>query len=129
MRLSRGVWFLLLNPDVTVREDFLDSVRALANRLDRDEPRTGIVGLGVRNGDGSRQPSTGPFPTLLGTLTRLLLPRAWRKCHLLFPSSSQEVPWPRAGACWWVGGGWADWGALARASFFYTKVLTCAGVA
>jgi GT2 family glycosyltransferase len=93
VRLSRGDWILLLNPDVTIRNDFLNSVRALADRLDRDEPRTGIVGLDVRNADGSRQPSTGPFPTLLGTLARLLLPRAWRKCHLLSPARSEEVPW------------------------------------
>ncbi|MBI1918078.1 MAG: glycosyltransferase family 2 protein [Planctomycetes bacterium] len=92
-RLSRGRWILLLNPDVTVGADFLEGVQALADRLDRDEPQTGIVGLGVRNDDGSRQPSTGPFPTLLVTLSRLLLPRAWRKCHLLSPTRSQEVPW------------------------------------
>src|SRR5262249_19825450 len=76
----------------TVGARFLDRVRALADRLDRDEPQTGLVGLGVRNDDGSHQPSTGPFPTLLGTLSRLLLPRCWRKCHLRSPSRSQEVP-------------------------------------
>src|SRR5262245_50528769 len=78
VRLRLGRWLLLLNPDVTVGDDFLDGVLALTIRLDRDEPRVGIVGLGVRNADGSRKPTTGPFPTLLGTLARLLLPRARR---------------------------------------------------
>jgi N-acetylglucosaminyl-diphospho-decaprenol L-rhamnosyltransferase len=98
VRLSLGRWVLLLNPDVTVGDDFLDGVLALADRLDCDEPGVGIVGLGVRNDDGSRQPSTGPFPTLLGTLARLLLPRARRKCHLLSPKKSQAVPWA-TGCC------------------------------
>ena len=93
VRLSRGSWVLLLNPDTTVPGDFLDAVTALADRLDRDEPGTGIVGLGLRNSDGSPQPSTGPFPSLLGTLARLLLPRAWRKYHLLSPASGEKVPW------------------------------------
>src|SRR5262245_38213657 len=98
VRLSLGRWVLLLNPDVTVGDEFLDDVLALTIRLDRDEPRVGIVGLGVRNADGSRQPTTGPFPTLLGTLARLLLPRARRKCHLRSPNTSQEVPWA-TGCC------------------------------
>src|SRR5207247_677068 len=54
-RLSRGNWFLLLNPDMTVREGFLDGVQALANRLERENPRAGIVGFQLRNPDGSRQ--------------------------------------------------------------------------
>jgi GT2 family glycosyltransferase len=82
IRLSEGAWVLLLNPDVTVPLRFLDRVQALIARLDREEPRTGIVGLGVRDSSGRRQPSTGPFPTLLGTLSRLLLPRRCRKYDL-----------------------------------------------
>src|SRR5262245_41146931 len=62
VRLSRGDWLLLLNPDVSVAEGFLDRIAELTDRLDREEPRTGIVGLALRDPDGTHQPSTGPFP-------------------------------------------------------------------
>jgi GT2 family glycosyltransferase len=80
-RLSRGGWLLLLNPDTSIAAGFLDQVLALAGRLERDEPRTGIVGFELRNPDGSRQGSCGSFPTLGSTLAGLLRPRAWRKYH------------------------------------------------
>ncbi len=92
VRLSQGDWVLLLNPDMSVPAGFLDGVLDLTRRLDRDEPRTGIVGLSLRDSDGRRQPSTGPFPTLLGTLARLLLPRRWRKYDLT-AHPGQEVDW------------------------------------
>jgi GT2 family glycosyltransferase len=98
VRLSQGAWVLLLNPDVSVPTGFLDSVQDLIARLDREEPRTGIVGLGVRDGSGRRQPSTGPFPTLLGTLARLVLPRRWRKYDLVAARSHQPIDWV-SGCC------------------------------
>src|SRR5205807_5360422 len=78
-RLSRGDWVLLLNPDISMKENFLDGVLALADRLKTEEPHAGIVGFALRNSDGSRQLSSGPFPTLAGTLAGLALPRARRK--------------------------------------------------
>src|SRR5947209_2022815 len=75
-RLSRGDWFLLLNPDMTLSEDFLDSVLSLADQLEADDPRAGIIGFHLRNSDGSQQLSTGRFPTLCSTLARLVLPRS-----------------------------------------------------
>lgn len=97
IRRSLGDWVLLLNPDVTVPDDFLDRVRDLTQRLDRDVPRTGVVGLGVRDADQGRQPSTGPFPTFLGTFLRLLLPRRWRK-YDLSASRGGRVDWV-SGCC------------------------------
>jgi GT2 family glycosyltransferase len=91
-RLSRGAWFLLLNPDMSVPADFLDGVLALADRQ-AGEPRAGIIGLQLRNSDGSRQLSAGPCPTLAGTLARLLLPRAWRKYRFVGSDRGREVPW------------------------------------
>lgn len=38
-RLSQGEWFLLLNPDTTLSEGFLDSVLELADQLTACEPR------------------------------------------------------------------------------------------
>jgi GT2 family glycosyltransferase len=91
-RLSRGDWFLLLNPDVTLPDGFLEGVLALAGEM-AVEPRAGIVGLQLRNPDGSRQLSAGPFPTLAGTLTGLALPRARRKYLSVRGRARTRVPW------------------------------------
>jgi GT2 family glycosyltransferase len=92
-RLSRGHWFLLLNPDMTVSDTFLDEVLALADRLHAEDPRTGIVGFQLRHSDGSRQYSAGPEPTLAGTLTGLAMPRCRRKYYRLAMNRKRRVPW------------------------------------
>ncbi len=92
-RLSRGDWLLLLNPDVTVPRRFLDEVLRRAERLAAEAPSAGVVGFRLRNGDGSRQLSAGPFPTLPGTALRLLLPRARRKYTDLPDDRRRPVPW------------------------------------
>jgi GT2 family glycosyltransferase len=94
-RLSQGDWLLLLNPDTTPSEEFLDGVVALLERL---EPNAGIVGFHQRNSDGSRQLSTGAFPTLPSTLGRLLLPRNRRKYQAVRADERCRVPWV-AGCC------------------------------
>ena len=73
--LSSGDWVLLLNPDMSVPAGFLDDAETLVDQL-AAESRVGIIGLDVRNADGSSQPSCGPLPTLSGTLARLFLPRS-----------------------------------------------------
>jgi GT2 family glycosyltransferase len=92
-RLSQGKWLLLMNSDMAVREGFLDGVSALTEQLELEDPRAGIVGFQLRNSDGSRQWSTGPFPNLIGTLLRLALPRSWRKYHRIRGRNRIEVPW------------------------------------
>jgi GT2 family glycosyltransferase len=92
-RLGLGEWLLLLNPDVTVGETFLDGVLALADEVSAAEPRTGIIGFGLRNSDGSRQLSSGRFPTLARTLAGLLLPRARRKYQDVRARQRCEVEW------------------------------------
>jgi GT2 family glycosyltransferase len=92
-RLSQGDWLLLLNPDVSVPDGFLEEVLALTERIADTDLRAGIVGLGLRNSDGSPQGSAGPFPTLAGTLARLLLPRHRRKYLALPASRRRRVPW------------------------------------
>src|SRR5262249_8797887 len=69
-RLSRGDWFLLLNPDMTLSESFVDGVLELADALEASDDRAGIVGFHLRNSDGSQQLSSGPFPTLGSTVFR-----------------------------------------------------------
>jgi N-acetylglucosaminyl-diphospho-decaprenol L-rhamnosyltransferase len=92
-RLSRGEWLLLLNPDMTLDPGFLDKALARAERLTRRRPDVGILGFGLRNPDGSRQLSSGPFPSLAGTLLRLLLPRARRKYSTPPAEAPSGVDW------------------------------------
>jgi GT2 family glycosyltransferase len=89
---------LLLNPDVTIPDHFIQEVLALADELSAHQPRAGIVGFHLRNGDGTRQWSTGPFPTLLGTLAGLLRPRARRKYSPCLARERCQVPWA-TGCC------------------------------
>ena len=92
-RLSQGDWMLLLNPDMSAPTGFLDDVVNLACRIHDEDTRIGIVGLGVCNSDGSVQPSCGPLPTLFGTLSGLLAPRAKRKCRAIPAQNRVGVPW------------------------------------
>jgi GT2 family glycosyltransferase len=92
-RLSRGDWLLLLNPDVVLSDDFLDGVLGLARELEAREPRAGIIGFHLRNADGTRQLSSGPFPTLAGTLARLALPRPRRKYRRLSARRRCRAAW------------------------------------
>jgi GT2 family glycosyltransferase len=92
-RRSRGDWLLLLNPDVSLPGDFLDRVAAFTEGPCKQEPRLGIIGLGLQNPDGSSQRSAGPFPTLLSTLGRLLLPRSLRKYTFGKATVRREVDW------------------------------------
>lgn len=101
LRLSQGDWLLLLNPDVTLSDDFLDQVLAHAERLENADPRLGIIGFHLRNADGSRQLSTGPIPTLFGTLARLVLPRSWRKYHTQPAAIPEKTSWV-TGCCFLV---------------------------
>jgi GT2 family glycosyltransferase len=84
---------LLLNPDVSVGEHFLDDALLLSERLTAREPQTGVVGLRLREGNGDLQRSAGALPTLPRTLAGLLLPRRRRKYLQRELHNRQEVPW------------------------------------
>ncbi len=92
-RLSRGDWFLLLNPDMTLPEGVIDGALRLTNDLATQDPQAGIVGFNLRNSDGSQQLSTGPFPTLLSSLLRLALARKRRKYQVPRAAVRCPVPW------------------------------------
>lgn len=93
VRLSGGDWVLLLNPDLSLSEGFLDGVLERAEQLAREQPCVGIVGFHLRNADGSHQLSVGPAPTFASTLARLLLPRARRKYQAARTDEPTSVPW------------------------------------
>ncbi|HEY2785315.1 MAG TPA: glycosyltransferase family 2 protein [Fimbriiglobus sp.] len=94
---TRGQWVLLINPDVTVPDGFLDDVLAAADLAVAFDPACGVVGFQLRNRDGSPQASAGPFPTLSNTLAGLVLPRARRKCRHQSLAGRHPVPWVTGG--------------------------------
>jgi GT2 family glycosyltransferase len=97
--VARGRWILVLNPDVVVPEDCLGMVVARIQRLEAEPSQgTGIVGFGLRNPDGSRQPSVGAFPSLPRTVWEQLIPRPRRKYQADWRTRPVPVPWV-TGAC------------------------------
>src|SRR5438477_9611714 len=78
---------------MTLSDGFFDGVMALAAELEGKEARAGIVGFNSRNSDGSRQLSTGPFPTLFSTLMRLALPRSRRKYQVPRAAERSTAAW------------------------------------
>jgi len=94
---TRSEWVLLLNPDVTVPDGFLDEAYAAAVKLGQADPRAGVIGFGLRDPDGTPQPSAGALPTLAGTLTRLLRRRSRRKCDTLPRTEPSRVAWATGG--------------------------------
>ena len=75
---------------MTLDVGFLDKALAKADRLTEQEPNLGVVGFRLRNPDGTLQLSAGPFPTLFGTLARLLLPRALTESIKSFRKQSRS---------------------------------------
>lgn len=90
-------WVLLLNPDVTVEDGFLDDALTAVEKLAVTDPAAGVVGFRLRNRDGSDQASSGPFPTLGRTLAGLFLPRSRRKCTHRPEPTRQPVDWVTGG--------------------------------
>lgn len=95
-RESSGEWVLLLNPDVTVGDGFLDDVQKLMDSLE-NSPTLGVLGFQLRNADGTPQASTGPFPTFSRTLRGLIRPRSRRKCQHQNGTHRQRVDWVTGG--------------------------------
>lgn len=92
-RMARGDYLLLLNPDMTARADFLDNVLDRVDAIVRVRPHAGLVGFRLSHSDGSAQLSTGQFPTLTASLSRLLLPRHIRKYTHPVGNGVQPVDW------------------------------------
>lgn len=95
--ITCGDWMLLLNPDVTVADGFLDDLISVAERYPQIDANTGVIGLKLHNRDGTLQASAGTFPTFLGTATRLALPRSRRKCQHRNGEQRQRVEWVTGG--------------------------------
>lgn len=94
-RASRSPWLLLLNPDVVAGDGLLAAVVA---RVGRFESPPGVVGFGLRNPDGTRQPSVGTFPNLARAVWEQLIPRSRRKYQAVWRTRPGPVAWV-TGAC------------------------------
>ncbi len=105
-----GEWLLLLNPDITVGEGFLDRIIDVGEDHRSRHVNQGVIGFGMLDPEGTVQPSTGPFPSLINTIFRRFLPRRFRKYHLSIPMDG-KVDWA-SGCCLLVTK--ACWSALGR---------------
>jgi N-acetylglucosaminyl-diphospho-decaprenol L-rhamnosyltransferase len=98
-RVAQSRWLLVLNPDVEVASGFLGQVFARLDQYDtRSDGPPGIVGLGLRNPDGSPQGSVGNFPNLARTIREQFIPRSRRKYQPGWRIRQGAVDWV-TGAC------------------------------
>lgn len=118
-RLARGEWILLLNPDTSVPEGFLDQLEAQCRALEHEEPNAGVIGLALHHADGSEQASAGPPPTLRRTLAGLFVPRRVRKCQHIAGANRVAVPWVTGCGMLIRRDCWADLGGFDESFFLY----------
>jgi GT2 family glycosyltransferase len=98
-RAARSPWLLLLNPDVDADAGLLERVVDRVHSFEAERTEApGVVGFGLRNRDGTRQPSVGSFPNLGRTVWEQLIPRSRRKYQAVWQTRSGAVDWV-TGAC------------------------------
>ena len=84
--LSHGKILMVINQDLYLQPNALKIIfEFLASK-------NVLAGGELSFEDGTYQPSIGPFPTLAGTLCRLMLPRAIRKYDLNRPDFDEARP-------------------------------------
>jgi len=126
-RAARGRWLLLLNPDVVAEAGLLARVVERVRRYEADRRGApGVVGFGLRNPDGTRQPSVGTFPNLGRTVWEQLIPRSRRKYQAVWRTRPGPVAWV-TGACVVVNGAMLEeLGGLDEEFFlYYEEVALC----
>ncbi len=112
-------WILLLNPDVSVPDGFLDDARAAIDRAERDDPTVGAIGFRLVDANGSPQASAGPFPTFASTVLGLLRPRESRKCRHYATDRPRDVDWATGGCLLVRRDCFRDTGGLDERYFLY----------
>ncbi|HZS71939.1 MAG TPA: glycosyltransferase family 2 protein [Candidatus Acidoferrum sp.] len=109
IKLARGEYVLILNPDTIIHEGALDSWVRFADQ----HPEAGAFGCRVYGADGSYQESARPFPTVWRDLLAALCLRPLAMISKRFVSdrywgwngdSEREVDW-QCGCCLLVRGG------------------------
>jgi N-acetylglucosaminyl-diphospho-decaprenol L-rhamnosyltransferase len=126
-RTARGPWVLVLNPDVVPEGGLIGQV---LGRIEEYEGRPGgepcVVGFGLRNPDGSHQPSVGAFPGLFRTAWEQFLPRTRRNYQPEWRLRPGPVDWV-TGACMLLNGRMlAELGGMDEDFFlYYEEVALC----
>ncbi len=126
-RASRANWLLVLNPDIVAETNLIENILArIKDYAERPEGEPGVVGFGLRNPDGSPQPSVGVFPNLFRTLREQLIPRVRRKYQPDWRVRPGLVDWV-TGACLLLNGRMlADVGGMDEEFFLYhEEVALC----
>ena len=126
-KAARSPWLWLLNPDVAAPEGLFGRVVAMARRFEDDvQDAPGVVGFGLLNPDGTRQPSVGTFPNLARSVWEQLIPRSRRKYQAVSRMRPGPVDWV-TGACVMVNGRLLEaLGGLDEAFFlYYEEVALC----
>lgn len=126
-RIARSPWLLLINPDVLASPELLGRVVERVQTFEQaPDQAPGIVGFGLRNPDGSPQPSVGVFPTLGRIFWEVLLPRSRRKYRRAGSAHPGPVEWV-TGACMLVNGRMLEaTGGLDEEFFlYYEEVALC----
>ena len=126
-RASGGPWVLVLNPDVVPGVDWISRVLGRIDAFERrPDGAPGVVGFGLRNPDGSHQPSVGAFPGLVRTVWEQFLPRSRRKYQPEWRLHPGRVDWV-TGACMLLDGRMLDeLGGMDEDFFlYYEEVALC----
>jgi len=84
IRVSKGEYILILNPDTIIHDGALDRWVSVAD----GHPEAGAFGCRILNPDGSYQGSARPFPTLVGSLVGALYLRWLGQIFDLIPSDT-----------------------------------------
>ena len=80
LKVARGAWLLLLNPDTEINADTLDATRAHAET----DAKIGIIGVRCFGADGEQQSTIFRYPRLLDTIVNVFVPnKLMRKSTLL----------------------------------------------
>lgn len=91
---ARSRWLLLVNPDVVAGSEVIGQVLGRVEALDAEGPEApGVVGFGLRNPDGGRQPSVGAEPSVIRAFWEPFLPRSRRKYKAGWANRGGLVPW------------------------------------
>jgi GT2 family glycosyltransferase len=88
-RKSSGEFCLLINPDVMIQSNSLNPMIQFM----KENPKVGVCGCKLLNGDGSLQYSIGPFPGLLSPFWRMFFPRPMRKYDWWGYDRLRECDW------------------------------------
>lgn len=83
---ARGKVLVVINQDLHLQPN---SLKIMALFL---ASNNAVAGGALSYPDGAEQPSCGPFPTLAGTVGRLMLPRRMRKYRLTRPDTNEPQP-------------------------------------